>query len=178
MTTHASPAHRRVALRALLTCAMAASSAAFGASGCGAPETALVVFVDSDLPLDRIEVEVRGAGGVMGETAVTMDFPDADRPVWVSLVPDDGHVVGTPFEVRVVGYYADDATPVIERTAVTAFVDEEILSIALYLYDVCQSDTITCPSGETCVPAPGMAGGTCASNAVTGEEYVDDPAPI
>lgn len=145
-------------------------------AGCAEP-TVLLVFIDSDMPLERVTVEVTGSDGVLAPTATTMDFASADRPVRLTLVPDGTHGIGDSIEIEVKGYLPGAATESVERTAVTRFVDGETRFVQIYLFEVCAGFECAVP-GETCVADEESRVGDCESESVNAPPYTADPAPI
>jgi len=145
-------------------------------AGCAEP-TALLVFVDSDMPLERVTVEVTGSDEVTAPTSTTMDFAAAPRPARLTLVPDGTHIIGDAVEVEVKGYLAGAATEAVDRTAVTRFVDGETRFIQVYLFEACAG--VECDvEGETCVADADTAVGDCESESLNAQPYADDPPRI
>ncbi len=153
--------------RALLLLALAVA-------GCAEP-TALIVFVDSDLPLTRVTVDVTGTDGVVATTATADDFGTADRPIRLTLVPDGTHRIEDGLEIEVKGFVGTDE--VIDSTVLTRFTDGQVRFIPVYLWAVCQD--VTCTEDEVCVANEMSVAGDCEAYTRNADRYEgSDPPPI
>ncbi|MGE0789553.1 MAG: hypothetical protein AB7S26_28020 [Sandaracinaceae bacterium] len=115
------------------------------ALGCGNPLTQIVVVVDGDLrvpdQMDAVTVEVTGMQSASGTLVGAGALP---FPRTVGLVPSGGSL--GPITVRAIGTFR--GTPVVERVAITSFVEGRTLELPMYLSQRCQG--VTCADGETC----------------------------
>jgi alpha-tubulin suppressor-like RCC1 family protein len=151
--------------------------ALFGAAligGCAEP-TALLVFIDSDLPLDRVTVEVTGTDGVVTTPIATMDFAMGERPVQLTLVPDGSHRVGDDVEIEVKGFIGADE--VIDSTVVASFTGGETRYLTIYLWEVCAG--FECVEGDVCVADADSVAGDCETERRAALRWDGDaPPPI
>ncbi|MGE0784082.1 MAG: hypothetical protein AB7S26_00240 [Sandaracinaceae bacterium] len=152
------------------------------AMGCAQP-TALLVFIDSDMDLDRVEVTVTGREGVPAAESISETWTsDTYRPLHLTLIPDTTHDVGVDdVDVEVVGFLDATATPAIRRRARTRFVDGETRYVQMYLWAVCEIDpSDPCPDpGETCVADEMSTTPDCQTiEAVAATPYGDEPPPV
>ncbi|MCA9605245.1 MAG: hypothetical protein KC619_06610 [Myxococcales bacterium] len=145
------------------------------ALGCAEP-TALLVFIDSDMPLSQVTVSVTGSSdGAPDSTSAP--FATADRPLRLSLVPGDDHEIGDDVTIEVRGYLDTTGDPAIERTHVTRFVEGETRYLRVCLFDVCAG--VECAGDTTCVAEERSVTSECAPQSVDAERYRgEDPAPI
>ena len=115
--------------------------------GCDGALTEILVVVDTDLgvpaEIDAVRVEVTGSE-TMTATGSLAGGDRAELPRTVGVVRNGGSL--GPIRIRVVGSLG--GTDVVERRAVTSFIEGRTLVLPMFLARSCQG--VPCPDTQTC----------------------------
>jgi hypothetical protein len=144
------------------------------AAGCADPRTEILLVVGSDLlvptEIDSLTIHADGNGDAGLERTFDLTKPATSLPLSLGLVSKDGQA--RPLHVVVT--VLSGTTPIVTRSATTAFVVGQVRVLSLELAVACRG-VVCAIAGDTCVA------GVCGSDAVPGTSlppYGVDAGPL